>query len=168
MRNLCKIIKKQVSANFINLETAIKTYNRNALVCGSPAWRYIYHTIHSADKWFFNPERYTEPEFHKVGMDNPDNPCDIELSDETLLEYLSKVQNKTYDYLDKIKDKDLYEKPDGCEYTRLELILAQFRHISIHTGMINGLTIEKTGKFPVFCGLDKTGFKKLEKSLYDD
>ena len=43
------MLKKQVLPNFINLETAIKTYDRNALVCGSPAWRYVYHAIHSAD-----------------------------------------------------------------------------------------------------------------------
>ena len=52
-----------------NLETAIMTYDRNALVCGSPAWRYVYHTIHSADKWFFNPFVYTEPDFHEDSME---------------------------------------------------------------------------------------------------
>ena len=69
MRKHCEMIKKQVDSNFINLETAIKTYDRNALVCGSPAWRYVYHTIHSADKWFFNPFVYDEPEFHTEGID---------------------------------------------------------------------------------------------------
>ena len=42
----------------------------------------------------------------------------------------------------------------------------QFRHISVHIGMINGLTIEKTGRFPVFIGAD--GFDKLEKGLFDE
>ena len=46
MKTLCEIIKAQVGANYLNLETAIKTYDRNALVCGAPAWRYVYHTIH--------------------------------------------------------------------------------------------------------------------------
>lgn len=95
MKALCEIIKGQVVPNFINLETAIRTYDRNALVCGSPAWRYVYHTVHSADKWFFNPFVYSEPDFHEDGMDNPDNPCSVELSDEQLLEYLYAVRDKT-------------------------------------------------------------------------
>ncbi len=37
MKTVCEMIKKQVEPNFINLETAIKTYDRNALVCGTPA-----------------------------------------------------------------------------------------------------------------------------------
>lgn len=86
-------------------------------------------------------------------MDNPDNPCNVVLSDKELL-----------DYLDNLSDEELNEKPDGCEYTRLELILGQFRHISSHIGMINGQTIDRTGRFPVFSGLDG---KQTDK-LYDE
>ena len=97
-------------------------------------------------------------------MDNPDNPCNVVLSDEQLLDYLHKVQIKTENYLDNLSEEELDEKPDGCEYTRLELILGQFRHISSHIGMINGQTIERTGRFPVFSGLDG---KQTDK-LYDE
>ena len=96
--------------------------------------------------------------------DNPDNPCNVVLSDTELLDYLHKVQIKTENYLDNLSDEELNEKPDGCEYTRLELILGQFRHISSHIGMINGQTIERTGRFPVFSGLDG---KQTDK-LYDE
>lgn len=160
------MIKKQVDCNFINLETAIKTYDRNALVCGSPAWKYVYHTIHSADKCFFNPAKFDEPNFHENGMDNPDNPCSIVLSDKDLLDYLYKVREKTLLYIDKLDDKKLYEKPDGCKYTRLELVLMQFRHISFHTGMINGQTIERTNKFPAYVGPDTQ--YRLKNGLYDE
>ena len=166
MNTLCNYIKQQADINFINLETAIKTYDRNALVCGAPAWRYVYHTIHSADKWFFNPCIYDEPPFHTDGMDNPDNPCGIVLTDVQLLDYMHAVRRKTAEYLDGLTDDMLLEKPDGCEYTRFELVLLQFRHISMHTGMLNGLTIERTGKFPVYVGAE--GLDKLQKSLYDE
>lgn len=165
MNEVCRMIKKQVIPNFINLETAIKTYDRNALVCGAPAWRYVYHTIHSADKWFIDPYDYTEPPFHRDGMDNPDTPCAVVLSDNELLDYLHKVRDKTFAYLDDLSDDMLDACPVNCPYTRLELILMQFRHISVHIGMINGLTIEKTGRFPVFIGAD--GFDRLEKGLFD-
>ena len=167
MKILCEIIKEQVGYNFLNLETSIKTYDRNALVCGSPAWRYIYHTIHSADKWFFNPFVYNEPDFHENGKDNPDNPCSTEFSNEKLLDYLCAVKNKTLQYIDDLSDEMLHKKPENCPYTRLELVLRQFRHISLHTGMINGLTIEKTGKFPVFVSGSNT-IDRLKNGLYDE
>lgn len=150
MNELCEMIKKQTDANFLNLITAIKTYDRNAQVCGTPAWRFVYHTIHSADKWFFNPYIYDEPEFHEEGMDNPYAPCSTEFSDEQLLDYLDRVRRKTADYLGSLTDDRLGEYPEKCDMTRLELILMQFRHISTHIGMLNGLTTEKTGKFPVY------------------
>ena len=99
-------------------------------------------------------------------MDNPDHPCDITLTDEELLAYLSAVRKKTADYLDTLTDEMLYEKPTVCPYTRFELVLLQFRHISFHTGMINGQTIELTGKFPVYVGAEE--LDKLAKSFYDE
>ncbi len=166
MRKHCEIIKNQVNANFVNLETAIKTYDRKALVCGTPAWRYVYHTIHSADKWFFNPFFYSEPGFHAEGMDNPDAECKEELSDQQLLDYLYQVRQKTFRYLDELEDEKLYEKPQFCPFTRLELVLMQFRHISFHTGMINGQTAERTGKFPQF--VSPHTMDSLMNGLYDE
>ena len=65
-----------------------------------------------------------------------------------------KSKKKTLDYLDTITDDMLYEKPQNCPYTRLELILRQFRHLSFHTGMLNGQTAEHTGKFPIYVSED--------------
>ncbi len=166
MKTFCEIIKEQVAANYLNLETAIKTYDRNALVCGTPVWRYVYHTIHSADKWLFNPFVFDEPPFHEDGMDKPDNPCAVELSDTELLEYLKKVERKTADYLDALTDKELYEYPPECIYTRVELVLMQFRHLNIHVGMLNGQTIKRTGKFPVVVGPNSVD--RLKNGLYDE
>ena len=68
--SVCEMLKRQTDVNFVNLKTAIHTYDRNALVCGASAWRYVYHAIHSADKWFFNPFVFEEPPFlyHATGM----------------------------------------------------------------------------------------------------
>ena len=166
MNKLCSILKKQVMPNFINLETAIKTYDRTALVCGASAWRYVYHAIHSADKWFFNPFVFEEPPFHRDGMDNPDNSCDIVLTDVELLEYLEKVRNKTLDYIDSLTDEMLLECPESCSFSRFELALMQFRHISLHIGMLNGLTIERTGRFPLTVGA--SGYDRLKNGLFDE
>ncbi len=165
MRSVCEMIKKQTDSNFINLRTAILTYDREALVCGAPAWRYVYHTIHSADKWFFNPFVYEEPSFHTEGLDNPNAPCDVVLSDEQLLDYLERVRAKTSDYLDSLDDSMLSECPEQCVYTRLELVLMQFRHISVHIGLLNGQTLERTGKFPVYVTPDS--LSRLDNGLFE-
>ena len=165
MNGLCEMIKKQTDANFLNLITAIKTYDREVSVCGTPAWRFVYHTIHSADKWFFNPYIYEEPAFHEEGMDDPYSPCGIVLSDDELLEYLYKVRKKTAAYLGTLTDEMLGEFPEKCDMSRLELILMQFRHISTHIGMLNGLTMEKTGKFPVY--VTPRSLDRLEKGYFD-
>ena len=150
MNELCMIIKDMVKPNFLNIRTSIQSYDRDALCYGAPCWRWAYHALHSADKWFINPCDYEEPEFHEIGMDNPDNPTSVVLSDEQLLEYLDRVEKKTYDYLDSLTDDMLYECPKNCEHTRMELVLRQFRHISFHTGMLNGQTAVATGQFPMW------------------
>ena len=83
-------------------------------------------------------------------MDNPDNPASVVLTDRQLLDYLDSIERKTMDYLDTLTDEMLYEKPEGCRYTRMELVLRQFRHISFHTGMLNGQTALATGQFPMW------------------
>ena len=152
MNTLCNVIKSTVVPNLINMRVALHTYDRNALCCGAPCWRWAYHTLHSADKWFINPFVYTEPEFHEEGMDNPYNPCSTELSDEQLLAYLDRIEKKTLQYIDSLTDDMLSEKPENCTYTRMELVLRQYRHLSFHTGMLNGQTAAATGKFPIWVG----------------
>ena len=150
MNELIQIIKNTIEPNFLNIRTSIQTYDRDAICCGAPCWIWAYHALHSADKWYFNPNVYDEPSFHEDGMDNPDNPTNVVLSDEQLLEYLDQVEAKTLAYLDTLTDDMLYEKPENCNYTRLELVLRQYRHISFHTGMLNGQTAVATGQFPMW------------------
>ena len=150
MNDLVMIIKQTVVPNFLNIRTSIKAYDRDALCCGAPCWRWAYHALHSADKWFINPNSYIEPAFHEEGMDNPDNPTSVVLSDEQLLEYLDAVEKKTLDYLDSLSDDMLYSCPEGCRFTRMELVLRQYRHLSFHTGMLNGQVAVATGEFPMW------------------
>ena len=138
MNELCMIIKDTVKPNFLNIRTSLQTYDRDALCCGAPCWRWAYHALHSADKWFINPNRYEEPSFHEEGMDNPDNPTSVVLSDGQLTAYLDAVEEKTMAYLDTLTDDMLYEKPEGCRYTRMELVLRQFRHLGVRNGQVCG------------------------------
>lgn len=166
MEPICEMIARQTDANFINLMIALKTYNRNALVKGVPAWRFVYHTLHSADKWYFNPLHYTERSEFEPGSDNPFRPIAHEWSDDELLELLDSVRSKTMLYLENLTDAMLNACPQDFPYTRLELILMQFRHISVHIGMLHGLTVEKTGRFPQY--VSPHSLDRLKNGYWDE
>ena len=166
MDPVCAVIARQTDANFVNLLIALKTYDRNAPVKGAPAWRFVYHTLHSADKWFFNPFHYTERPGFEPGSDNPFKPITHEWSDDELLAMLESVRQKTMDYLEHLTDAMLNECPPDCPFTRLELILMQFRHISVHIGMLHGLTVEKTGRFPQY--VSPHSMDRLKNGFWDE
>lgn len=140
-------IKSVTDLMFQNLWISMQTVDWNADVCGAPAWRYIYHTLHSADKYFINPTQYTEPSFHTPKLDWPDTPSEIILSRETLYEYYEQVRQKILDYVDGLTDYQLTERPNG-KLSRLGLVFSQFRHMYAHIGILNGITIAQTNQYP--------------------
>ena len=85
---------------------------------------------------------------------------------EQLLDYLEKVRRKTADYLGSLNDEMLAECPEKCDKSRLELILMQFRHISTHIGMLNGLTAEKAGRLPLYVTPDS--LDRLEAGYFEN
>ena len=70
-----------------------------------------------------------------------------------LIDYFETIKEKIMEYLNSLSDEDLYEKPDGCEYNRLSLILGQFRHFHCHMGNINATTIYNTNQWPKVLGM---------------
>lgn len=162
-------LKASTELMFHNLHIAMDTVDWNADICGAPAWRYIYHTLHSADKYFINPSMWTlenEPPFHSHMLDWPDTPTDTVLSKETLYAYFDKVRQKIISYIDSLKDLQLTERPNG-ELTRLGLILSQFRHMYAHIGILNGITIAKTQQYPRVINEGAWNSGRLPEGLYD-
>lgn len=162
---LVKVILEQTELLFDNMQIAMKTCDRNYEICEVPAWRYFYHTLHSCDKWFINPARYDEPAIHVENLDKVDIVCEKVLTDEDLWHYFHEVKNKVFAYLSSLNDQQLYEKPEDCEFTVMELILGQYRHFMCHVGIFNGITIAKANKYPIVLGLDNN---KLDGKLYDE
>jgi ribosomal-protein-alanine N-acetyltransferase len=155
-------IKRLTDLMFYNLWISMQTVDWNAEICGAPAWRYIYHTLHSADKFFINPTQYTEPSFHVSKLDWPDTSSEIILSRETMYEYYEQVRQKILDFLDGMTDSQLTECPNG-KLSRLGLVLSQFRHMYAHIGILNGITIAITNQYPRV--LNESG--KRPEGLYD-
>ena len=163
-------LKTSTDLMFHNLHIAMNTVDWNDGVCGAPAWRYIYHTLNSADKFFINPISWVEedePTFHSYFLDWPDTPTDTVLSKEMLYTYFDKVRQKIVGYIDSLNDAQLNERPEGCTMTRLGLALGQFRHMYAHIGILNGVTIANTSRYPLVINESTWRSGNLPEGLYD-
>ncbi|MDD3244455.1 MAG: hypothetical protein PHD32_12175 [Eubacteriales bacterium] len=167
-RTLVKMIQEQTELIFCNMSISMKTCPWEGQICGTPVWRYFYHTLHSCDKWYRNPNAFAEPAIHAPALDKVDLPCDKTLTEKELWDYFDAVRGRTLAYLNELTDAELYEKPQGCPYTRLELVLGQFRHFMCHIGIFDGLTIAQTGKYPTVLGLEGWQEKLRDGKLYDE
>ena len=119
-----------------------------------PLWKHIYHMLHSLDQWYINPRVYTEPPFHVPDLNNLDVPSPVRLGREEIGRYFDAVKQKIAAYDDELTDGVLLQKPAHCEWTRFTLILAQYRHLHSHMGMLMGFMIADTGQWPRTIGLE--------------
>ncbi|HWR22591.1 MAG TPA: DinB family protein [Feifaniaceae bacterium] len=125
----------------------------DAPYCGMPLYKHVYHMLHSLDQWFVNPRRYTEPNFHIPSLNNLDAATEKALTKEELHSYFLQVSEKVRQYLGTLTDAQLLERPEGSEWTRFTLMLAQHRHLHSHMGMLMGFVIAGTGSWPRVIGL---------------
>lgn len=77
------------------------------------------------------------------------------ISREKLLKYLDYIQEKITKFFEILTFEKLLEKPNGSDYTHLELILGQFRHMMWHTGLSSGITFESMKVWNKYTGLIK-------------
>ncbi len=156
--SFCSIIQEQTMRALWETDNVIACVPDslwNKQYCEMPMWKHIYHMLHSLDLWFINPydESFAEPVIHEKDLNNLDVQSEKKLSRIDIETYCGNVKTKITDYLLSLKDKELLLKPPGCEYSRVTLILAQFRHLHCHMGMIMGFIIDDTGKWPKVLGL---------------
>ena len=128
----------------------------NKKYCQMPMWKHVYHMLHSLDLWFINPrdKSFQEPDFHETGLNNLDIHSDQQLQISQIKQYFADVEQKIQLYLQNLTDEQLLIRPSGCEYSRFTLILAQFRHLHSHMGIIMGFIIDDTGLWPKVLGLE--------------
>lgn len=170
MEEIIRQIKEQQEINFINIEEQINKANLETVFDGVNNSRYIFHYLHSMDRFFINPIDYVYegeklfgiPENlsviaeHREGFESDTS---ILISRKQLLDYLGYIKEKINAYFDSLTAEELIQKPEGCEYTRLELILAQFRHMMWHVGLSSGITFSAKGEWNEFTGL--SGLRRM-------
>ena len=150
-------LKNQSMILFENIEATIEKIDEDWLTKDSFRWRpwkQLYHMLHSIDQWFINPYIYKHPDFHQPGMNKlSDNSQDKQLTKQDLYSYFVSVKNKISSYLDTLTIQTLAEKPDKCKFTRLDLILGQFRHIMYHLGFLQSCMSIDNEELPEYRGL---------------
>jgi len=165
MREIVKIIKEQTDILFKNMYEQINKAELGCMVDNVNNSRFLFHMIHSMDKYFINPFDYSYDEVYKLtGIDEKysiisesregyiNNP-DYVIEKEILAAYMDFVKEKINAYLDNLNDEDLYKKPEGCPYTIMQMILAQYRHSMFHCGMSEIVTFDKRGDWLEYTGL---------------
>jgi len=155
-------VRRQSPQLFENVETIFKNledplYRKTS--GGFPVWRQLYHTVHSIDRYFIDPNAFVEPELHKKNLDSLTDETDAFIERDVLYSYFQKVREKAEEYLVDLTDETLEEivRFNGIEVTRLELILAQFRHILYHVGYLHCCLKIEAGNAPDYIGLTHPG-----------
>jgi len=159
-----KDIRRQCKQIFQNIDILFSEFTEkefDLIKGGFLVWKQFYHLVHSLDKNFCDPSNYVEPKFHKMNLDvvylNEDH-----LSKKQIYDYYIEVKSRVERYLDNIDDNGLSKKIEykGMELSKLELILAQLRHIFYHIGYMHCFLKIERGETPEYIGLYKV---KIEK-----
>ncbi len=157
--NLVEIIEDQTNRALWEIKNVIdcvpdELWNKE--YCDMPLYKHIYHMLHSLDLWYINPRDIlnTEPEIHEENLNNLDAQSYKKLSRKDINDYYDDIKYKIKNYVSSLSDKQLLEYPDYCEYTKFTLIIAQFRHLHTHMGMIMGFIIDDTHLWPNVLGLE--------------
>lgn len=172
MEEMIAQLKQQQEINFTNIKDQIIAADLEQVFDGVNNSRFIFHYLHSMDRFFINPIRYVYegeklfgiPENLSVIAENREGyekDTSIIIPREKLLAYFDYIHKKIDDFFDSLTTGQLLQKPEGCEYTHFELILAQFRHLMWHVGLSSGITFEGKKEWNEFTGLN--GLRKMIK-----
>lgn len=156
-----KSIQNQCRQIFDNLDIVLACFEEKDLAQprgAFPNWKHLYHTIHSLDKNFIDPASFTEPEFHSPNLDVIYLPSNNALSKKEIDDYYLAVKARVHTYLAHLTPETLEERLTfrGLSLTRLELILAQLRHVFYHVGYLHCCLKMERGQTPEYVGLYPT------------
>jgi len=157
---LTNSIQKQTKQIFQNIEILLEVIPADefdTIKGGFKTWRHFYHLIHSLDKNFIDPGNYNEPEFHKKNLNIIYLDDGNKLSKDQIEKYYKEVKDKIQKYINELDEKALDEEITFHEMklTKLELILAQLRHIFYHVGYLHCCIKTEKGETPEYIGLYK-------------
>ncbi len=158
---LAESVRNQSRQIFQNIEIvldAIPADEYGARKGGFAAWKHFYHLIHSLDKNLIDPSSFAEPDFHLPNMDIIYLDTEPALTKGEIERYYGAVRDKVQGYLAALTDSKLEETIAfrDLRLTRLELILAQLRHVFYHIGYLHCCLKMERGETPEYVGIYKS------------
>ena len=165
MNDIVRIINEQTNVLFINIYEQINRADLACMIDNVNNSRFLFHMIHSMDRYFINPFDYDySPVYDLIGIEEKYSIISESregyiaaegyvIPREKLIAYMDYVKDKVNKYLLGLSEEDLSEKPENCPYTRLQMILAQFRHSMFHCGMSEIATYENNDEWLNYTGL---------------
>jgi len=147
------VLKRHTNNSFESIEILFITFNENDFeksVNGFYIWQQFYHMINSMDRIFIDPKYYEWPKFHEENKNNLEYYFEKTFTKEYLYNYFQEVKSKINDYLNNINENELLDKSNHktIEMTRIDHILAQFRHMAFHLGYLHSCTKVMFGNTP--------------------
>jgi len=157
---LADSIRNQTRQIFQNIEILLEVIPADefdAIKGGFKTWKHFYHLIHSLDRNFIDPGNYVEPEFHKKNLNIIYLEDENKLTKDKIEKYYEDVKNKIQRYLNELKEETIEDKVifNGMELTKMEMILAQLRHVFYHVGYLHCCIKIEKGETPEYIGLYK-------------
>ena len=133
------VLKRHTNNSFESIEILFNTFNEKDFeksVNGFYIWQQFYHMINSMDRIFIDPKYYEWPKFHEENKNNLEYYIEKTFTKEYLYNYFQEVISKINDYLNNINENELFDKSNHktIEMTKIDHILAQFRHMAFHLG----------------------------------
>ena len=144
---LSKIIAEQTEILLKNINSVVQSANLEAEFDGLNASRFIFHTLHSLDKWFVNPAEYKYDENSSGGVaenlsvisssrEDFDAAPGVVIPRENLEKYAVSVAQKIRNYLANLSDK------------------MQVRHVMCHVGISSAINFQNGNGWLKYFGLD--------------
>jgi hypothetical protein len=151
--NIVDIIKRHTKNSIESIDILFDTFSANDFeksVNGFSIWQQFYHMINSMDRIFIDPESYKFPNFHVENINNLEYHFDKIYTKECLYDYFQYVKAQINDYLNNINENILLNKSNHktINMTKLDHVLAQFRHIGFHLGYLHSCTKVMLGNTP--------------------
>lgn len=155
---LAESVERQSRQIFQNIEIlfeSIPDEEFSTVKGGFETWKQFYHLIHSIDKNLIDPGNFIEPDFHQKNMDIIFVHTQPKLSRSEIIAYYQAVKEKSRSYLGTLSDSVLEEVVafKDLRLTKLELILAQLRHIFFHIGYLHCCLKIERGSTPDYVGI---------------
>lgn len=117
---------------------------------GDPFWYHVYHIAYFVDYWFRC--RYDGSDFRSMAFDGRippefeyDVPEGVSICRVDMREYLNRIKEKTTTIFNNLDDGNMAQPiiEGQKNYTYMDVIAAQIRHIMYNVGYLNGILRSK-------------------------